>query len=216
MNFKQVLEEELYLEERKPPQGKKYIALFDIDETLLSPNNIYIHKIANGKDIPLTPEQYALEDVKKEKQNGVVYDYREFRDPKIVENSIFTGKPIWKNVKMLNDHIRNGWEVSILTARGLENIIYKALNKWAMFQKDKGLLERYGKVFVKNLVHAVNDEVKIYEGMTDFEKKANVIKKYAAKYDKVKFIDDDERNLKAVKNLNLSNVIVIKAWEKNE
>lgn len=214
MNIQDILKQELYIEERMVPEGKRHIVLFDIDETLLSPNNIYIHKIVNGEDISLTPEQYALEDVKKERKNGVVYDYREFRDPKIVENSIFSGKPIWKNVKMLNDHIRNGWKVSILTARGLENIIYKALNKWAMFQKDKGLLEKYGKVFSKNLVHAVNDEVKIYEGMTDFEKKANVIKKYAQKYDKVKFVDDDERNLEAVRNLNLPNVIVVKAWEK--
>lgn len=216
MNIKEILKDELYVEERSAPEGKKYIALFDIDETLLSPNNIFIHKIINDKDIALTPEEFAKEDITAEKAKGAVYDYREFRDPEIVEKSISLGKPIFKNLKMINDHIKNGWKVGLITARGLEDTIYKAMNKWAMFQKDAGLMGRYGKIFVKNLVHAVNDEVKDYTGNTDFEKKANLIKKYSKIYDKVKFVDDTETNLKAVKNLSLPNVVVVKAWEREK
>lgn len=218
MNFKQVLEEELYLEERTPPKGKKYIALFDIDETLLTGEGIFIWKknTKTGKEIPLSTEDFAKENIVEEEKNGFTYDMREFRTPEIVKKSIERGKPIWKNVKLLNDHIRNGWSVGVITARGLEDIIYKSINKWTMFQKDKGLLERYGKVFVKNLVHAVNDNAKVYTGANSFEKKANLIRKYAAKYDKVKFVDDDEKNLRAVKALGLDNVVAVKAWPKEE
>jgi len=203
-------------EENPVPEGEKRIALFDIDMTLLRAGNIYIHKIFDGKDIPLTPKQYAEENVKEELAKGIKYDMREFRDPVLVKQSIESGNPIIKNLKIVNDHKKKGWHVGILTARGLEDVIHEAINKWVMFQKDKGIMDRVGKVFVKNLVHAINDEAKVYPGTSDFEKKANVIKKYASKFDKVKFIDDDDKNIRAVRALNLSNVIAVKAWKPEE
>lgn len=215
MNIQEILKQELYVEERIVPEGKRHIVLFDIDDTLLSAENIYIHKVfPDGKDILLSPIDFAKEDIVKEGEKGISYDMKEFRDPNIVKKSIETGRPIWKNLKIINDHIKNGWKIGIITARGLEDVIYSAINKWAMFQQDKGLLDKFGKIFVKNLVHAVNDEAKVYEGANSFEKKANVIKKYAQKYDKVKFVDDDDKNIKAVRDLKMPNVIVVKAWEK--
>lgn len=204
---------DMLLEERQVPPGKKYVVLFDIDDTLISPENIFIWKKKDGKETPLTPAQYAKENVKEERANGVEYDYREFRDPKKVAESITTGKPIWKNVRIYNDHIKNGWDVGILTARGLEDVIFEAINKWTMFQQESGLVSKLAKPLARNLVHAISDEVKVYKGSIDFEKKANVIKEYAKTYDKVKVVDDDDKNINAFKALKLPNVIVVKAWK---
>lgn len=214
MIFKEIINQEL-CEERFVPEGKKHILLCDIDDTLLSASGIFIwKKVPNEKEIPLTPEQFAKENIKEEEANGVKYDMREFRTPHLVSKSIENGKVIWKNVKLLNDHIKKGWEVGILTARGLEDVIYDAMNKWAMFRKNEGLLETLYKPFTRGLVHAVHDDVKIYNGANSFEKKANVIKKYAKTYDKVKFIDDDMKNIEAVRNLKLPNVTAVIAWPK--
>jgi len=212
MKTKELIQELLF-EERKVPDGKRYIALFDIDQTLVVPGNISIWKKKVGEnEVALTPDQYAKENVVEEKKNGTTYDYREFRDPKKVKESIAGGAPISKNVKMMNDHVKNGWSVGILTARGLEDVIFDSIKQWLMFRKETALLPSLGKSLARNLVHAVNDEVIKYEGMTDFEKKSNVIRKYAKEYDRVKFIDDDDFNVNAVKKMKLPNVIAVKAW----
>lgn len=218
MKFTTILNEELLNEVKEVPKGKKNVILFDIDDTLLTANNIYIWKIEpDGKTIKLTPDEYAKEPKEKEKARGVKYDYKEFRDPKTVENSIITGSPIWNNLRILDSHIKAGWEVGILTARGLEDTVYSALQKWLMFRDDKsGELKPIGQKLARNIVHAINDNVKQYTGMNDFEKKANVIRQYAKNYDLVKFIDDDPKNVSVVKDLikkeNFKNIIVIKAW----
>lgn len=48
------------------------------------------------------------------------------------------------------------------------------------------------------------------------KKKAIVIKELSKSYDYVKFLDDDEKNITAVKELKLNNVQAIKAWGKGE
>lgn len=55
-------------------------------------------------------------------------------------------------------------------------------------------------------VHFVSDGD--YAGADTAEKKLNVIKKYSKLYDKVKFYDDEEKNISIVKNSGLSNVKV--------
>jgi hypothetical protein len=71
-------------------------------------------------------------------------------------------------------------------------------------------------MLARNMVNAINDEAKVYKGTTDFEKKAIVIKELSKSYDYVKFLDDDEKNITAVKGLKLNNVQAIKAWGKGE
>lgn len=218
MKTKELIQELLF-EERKVPDGKKYIALFDIDDCLLTANNIFIIKnYPDGRVVKLTPDQYAKKNKEQDIVDGVKYSYEEFRDPKKVEQSILSGTPIWKNLKIMNDHVKNGWEVGILTARGLEEVVYNSLKKWLMFREEGELLPKLGKSLARNLVHAISDEVVKYEGITDFEKKAKVIETYAKTYDRVKFIDDDQNNINAVKKLivkdGYKNIIVVKAWEK--
>ena len=79
--------------------------------------------------------------------------------------------------------------------------------------KDDGALHELGDVFKKTISHAVNDHYKIYKGETDAEKKANVLTDLCKKYDKVVFVDDDTKNVRAARNLNITNLKVIKAWD---
>lgn len=212
--YRDLLKVYLLSEERQVPPGKKYLALFDIDDTLLKANNIFIHKkTPDGKITKLTPDEYSKEKVVEERARGVVYSYEEFRDPKKVKESIESGTPIWKNLRIFNDHLKAGWEVGIITARGLEDVIYNSISNWLMFQKEKGLIPSLAKPLARNIVYAISDEIKKYEGATDFDKKANVVKKAAASYDRVKVIDDDDKNIKAIRGLNLKNVIVVKSWK---
>ena len=45
------------------------------------------------------------------------------------------------------------------------------------------------------------------------KKKGNVLKKLCKKYDRVVFVDDDQKNVNAAKGLNIDNLKVIKAWD---
>jgi len=200
--------------------GKKGIIVLDIDDTLLTAQNIFIHKLLpDGKVIKLTPEQYAKDPDSKKKNDpssGIRFSYEEFRDPEKVKNSIVTGIPIIKNLRIMDSYIKAGYQIAILTARGLEDVVYKALNKFLMFRDADGELKTVKSILARNMVNAINDEAKVYKGTTDFEKKAIVIKELSKSYDYVKFLDDDEKNITAVKGLKLNNVQAIKAWGKGE
>lgn len=218
MNTK-ILFEQL-LEGTKVPEGKKYVLLLDLDDCLLTANNIHIIKIfPDGREAALSPEQYAKKDREKDKIEGIKYDYREFRDPKKVANSIITGTPILRNLRIVDSHINNGWTIGVLTARGLEDTVYDSVKKWLMYRDTDGELNAIGDKLTRELTHAVNDSAKSYPGLNDFDKKASVIRQYAKTYDRVKFLDDDLSNLRAVNDLakkeGLANVQTIKAWSKN-
>lgn len=192
------------------------LLLLDIDDTLVKAQNIYIDKIyPNGKKEKLTPEQYAKENVKEEKAKGIKYDFEEFHNPDIVAKSILTGIPIIPNLQMVDNYIKNGWKIGILTARGLENVVSNTLKEWLKFKNEKGDLQSIGDKLIRGLVHAINDDNKHYEGENDFDKKKNVIAKLAKKYDRIVFLDDDKKNIKAVKDWikenNIKNVIVKEA-----
>ena len=178
----------------------KSLLLLDIDDTLLTASGIHIYRKlpTDKKEVPLTPDEYAKEIVTADTKKH--YDYREFDDPKKIEASITKGTPIWKNLALMDSHIKRGWEIGILTARGFEDVIFSAMQKWLMFKNDAGL-NPIGKKLTRSLVKAVNDRAKMYPGATDFEKKANVIRKLSKKYDKIKFLDDDPKNIQAVQKL---------------
>lgn len=221
MKAYKIIENILLNESIRPlTDGKKGIIVLDIDDTLLTAQNIFIHKLLpDGKVIKLTPEQYAKDPDSKKKNDpssGIRFSYEEFRDPEKVKNSIVTGIPIIKNLRIMDSYIKAGYQIAILTARGLEDVVYKALNKFLMFRDADGELKTVKNILARNMVNAINDEAKVYKGTTDFEKKANVIKELSKSYDYVKFLDDDEKNITAVKGLKLNNVQAIKAWGKGE
>ncbi len=210
MNFKELTAEVFIVEST----GNNLI-LFDIDDTLLKAQGINIYrKLPTDKgEVALTPAEYAKEKVTKETRQ--YYDFRDFRDPKKVAESIKTSLPIIPNLKIMDNYIKKGWRIGLLTARGLEDLIADSMSKWLKHKDKKDNIQDIGDKLVRELVFAMNDSNKRYEGEDVFDKKANVIKKLAQEYDRVVFYDDDVKNVEAVKemakNNNLKNVVVRQA-----
>jgi 2-hydroxy-3-keto-5-methylthiopentenyl-1-phosphate phosphatase len=186
------------------------LLLLDVDATLVIPDNIFIHKKnPDGTITKLSPAQYAREKVNKENQQN--YSFDEFRDPQKVYNSIKTGIPLIPNLKIVDEYIHRGWKIGILTARGMEEVVFKALKDWLMYKDTRGNLRDIGDKLVRGLVHAINDDRIKYEGATDYERKVNVIRKLATQYDRIVLLDDDLKNINAVKKLGLQNVFAKQA-----
>lgn len=204
MNFREIVKNVFLGEETA--DGEKSLLLLDLDDSLLQAKNIFIiRKLPTDKaEVKLTPAQYAKEKVTPE--NKKCYDYREFRDPNKVSKSILTSHPIIANLKIMDSHIKHGWELGVLTARGMEDVVAKALQKWLKFRDEKGNLIPIGKLLPRNMIFAVNTEDKVYEGKTDAEKKSNVMKKLRNKYFRVKLLDDDTKTIKAVKEIKKSRI----------
>ena len=175
------------------PDNLKRILLLDIDDTLLTANNIFIIKKFPGeKEVKLTPVQYSKEHPTAETKK--YYSYEEFRNPEKVSSSIISGTSIQKNIEKAKKYYENNWELGILTARGMEDSVYSAINTF---------LPKVGLPKIKrSLVFAVNDD-KGYEGKTDFEKKKLVMKALKSKYQMIKLLDDDDKNINAVNDSDL-------------
>jgi len=203
LNFDEILSEELFLNEEKGYINPKHnsLLLLDIDDTLLKPQNIYIYrKLPTDKtEVKLTPEQYAKEKVTPETKK--YYDYRDFRDPNRVYNSIKTGLPIIPNLNTMDNYIKNGWKIGILTARGLEDVVGKGIKDFLKYKDKKGNLKNIGNKLARKLIFAVNDERKNYKGNVDFEKKSNVMLDLLKNYDRVWLLDDDDKNINAINKL---------------
>jgi hypothetical protein len=88
----------------------------------------------------------------------------------------------------------------------MEEVVYSSLKNWLQYRDKKGDLQVIGDKLVRDLVHAVNDDNKKYPGETSFDRKANVIKDLSTKYDRIVFVDDDDKNINAVKQMGLKNV----------
>lgn len=201
------------------------ILVLDIDDTLLkaNPEVIKIYKSVDGKEKAISTEQFATDLDKKAMgknvkmydtvppTNGIAFSIREFRDPEKVYQSITKGTPNIKNLRLMDDYLNRGWDISFLTARGLQPVVEKALDDFLLHKKKNGQFEKIGEQFKKALSAAVNDEDIKYVGIDDGDKKARILKKLSEKYTYVKFLDDDDRNLKATKALGINNLQAIKA-----
>ncbi len=198
-------------EKIKPlPQGSTGIIVFDIDDTLLkvNPDSIHIYKRnPDGTETALTTAEYAVDPDASIFSSKKLFDYREFEDPIKVYDSIITGTPLMKNIRILDDYIKADYDFCFLTARGCEDVIKDAIEE---FLKKVGI--QAGEAFKKTFSAAVGDMVKKYPGNSDAEKKANVLRNLCAHYDNVVFIDDDHKNIRIAKGLHLRNLKIIKAW----
>ena len=199
------------------PKSVSGIIVFDIDDTLLkvNPDVIKIYKKnENGTEIGLTTEEFAKDPDSSDPNKIDLFDLRDFRDPVKVYNSIISGTPLIKNLKIMDSYVEAGYDFCFLTARGCEDIVKNALNDFLRIKdSETGELKELGEIFKKTLSHAVNDEYKSYPGKDSAEKKANVLKMLCDKYDKVVFVDDDTKNVRAARGLNIDNLKVIKAWD---
>lgn len=191
-------------EERSIPEGKRHLLLIDIDDNILkaAPNMKIYRKLPTDKtEVALTPEEYAKEE--KFPGSKKYYDYRDFRDPKKVYESIVKGMPYINNLKVIDDFYNAGADLGVLTARGCEDVVYKAVKAFLKVKTPDGKLVR--PELPRERVHAVNDDDKHYPGDTDADKKKNVIKSYAKIYDYVTLQDDDKANRDLAINIKKTN-----------
>ena len=205
------------MESPKPLHGNETgLIVFDIDDTLLKANaaDFHVYKNVNGKEIALTTDEYAKDPDASNPDNlhNGTFDFRDFGTPEKVYNSIITGTPLLRNLRILDDYVAAGYDFCFLTARQCEEVVKNAIDSFLRVRRN-GILQELGDAFNKTLSHAVNDEVKKYPGKTDAEKKANILIKLCQTHDKVVFVDDDRKNVNAAINLNIPNLKVIKAWD---
>lgn len=206
-----------YINERVKdlPNSIKGLIVFDIDDTLLrvKKGSMNVYKKEPGKkEVMLSTDEFAKDPDASDPSKRDWFDYRDFRDPLKVYNSIIEGTPLIRNLKIMDDYIKAGYDFCFLTARSCEDIIKKALDTFLLHRDDTGALRSLGDKFKKTLSHAINDDSKGYTGGSDSEKKANILKKLCKQYDKVVFVDDDRKNVSAARDLKLDNLKVIKAW----
>lgn len=198
------------------PNSVKGLIVFDIDDTILKvdPNMMSIYKKEPGKsEIKLSTEEFAKDHDAEDPNKRDWFDYRDFKDPVKVYNSIISGTPLIKNLKIMDDYVNAGYDFCFLTARSCEDTVKKALSDFLLVRDENGILKELGDSFKKIMSHAVNDEYKKYPGKTDAEKKANILIKLCKEYDRVVFVDDDKKNVSAARELNIKNLKVIKAWD---
>ena len=98
----------------------------------------------------------------------------------------------------MDDFIKQGHQIGILTARSNEDIVYQGLKDWLMYRNKSGELIPLGDRLERQNVFAVNDIKRIEElnTETDYEKKAEVVERLLHSYDEIVFIDDDLKNIK--------------------
>ena len=196
--------------------GVSGIIVFDIDDTLIraNSNNIKIIKYINGDRNNIkylsTAEFAKDEDVK---QHRDWFDFREFNTPNKVIDSIISGQPIIRNLRILDAYINAGYEFCFLTARGCEDAVTYAIETFIKYRDKDGILKSISPKLNKKLSAAINDVNKNYKGDNDPEKKANVLRKLCKLFDHVVFVDDDKKNRQNANDLGLSNLVVIKAWD---
>ena len=178
------------------------LVLLDLDDTVVEADDIYIYKQFPGEEeTALTPAEYRNEKVTDETKE--YYDYRDFADPKRVTDSIMKGEPIVANLNVMDELINRGYQIGILTARGHEDTVYETLREWLMYRGKDGRLVPIGDRLDRSLVYAVNDVITSSKltAVADFDKKAEIINILLDEYDEIIFLDDDIKNLKAVKRL---------------
>lgn len=208
-----------YIIERiKPlPASVKGLIVFDIDDTLLKVDTdvLKIYKNVPGKpEQALTTEEFAKDPDAADPNKKSLFDFRDFQDPIKVYQSIISGTPLIKNLRIMDDYIEAGYDFCFLTARGCEETIKTALDEFLRVRnRDNNTLRKLGDTFKKTLSHAINDMTKNYPGRSDAEKKSNVLKYLCKKYDRIVFVDDDTKNVNSARNLRIPNLRVIKAWE---
>lgn len=195
----------------------KGIIVFDIDDTLLKADSsvikIYKH-LPDGTEVALSTEEFAKDEDIKDPSKKYWFDYRDFRDPIKVRNSILKGTPIIRNLKIMDAYINAGYDFCFLTARSCEKVVADALDEFLKVRVD-GSLRKLGDAFKRSLSYAVNDDAahEFPSNMRDDDKKSLVLRQLCDAYDKVVFVDDDDKNIKSAQALGIKNLTVIKAWK---
>jgi len=151
----------------------KKLRVFDFDDTIAKSNSRVKITHKNGSVSFLTPAQYSVYD----KKDGDVSDYSEFKQ-------LIEPREIKSIVKILRNFYNAGGQrtITILTARGVTKPIEKFMNT----------------IGIKNIEVVALDN-------SDPQKKANWIEDMIKNkgYTDVFFIDDSEKNVRAVSALKM-------------
>ena len=181
-----------YLDNVVAGRVSQKLIIFDVDDTLIHTTaNIWVMK--DGKRVKkITNSQYNNYSLK----NGEYFDYSEFDDPDILANEEFT--KYWDTLKR---EYNKGSHICILTARGSVDMV-------------RTFLIKNGIDIKKGLVFATGDPSLGLIGNVQ-ERKASVISLlYNKGYRQFIFFDDNEGNLRSVKNMEAKlpiKIIAIKA-----
>jgi phosphoglycolate phosphatase-like HAD superfamily hydrolase len=189
----------------------KGLLVADIDDTLVKTNTSIIKRAKDGTEQRLTSEEFAHDTDKH--SDKFEYDFREFDDANKIRDGILTGKPLIKNLKVLDHYANKGYEIAFLTARSNEDLIYKTLLKFLKVRNKEGQLEPILMKLSRELSVAIED--KKYEGIfhttSHPNRKAEVLNDYCELFDEVVYIDDDLNNIAAAEKLHKPNLKIIKA-----
>lgn len=194
------------------------LLVLDIDDTIVKTNADMIgvwKRYPDGTEKRLSTSEFAEDpdSIDGGKSSNVIFDYREFGDEEKVTNSINNGTPLIKNLRILDRCIKDGYEVAFLTARADEEMVYRVLSNY--------LKTKVGRDYLpvklnRKYCFAINDPKYAGKlGNTDAEKKARVLKYLCKEADVVKFVDDDLKNIRNARSLNLPNLRVITAWKES-
>lgn len=189
---------------------KNNLFIADIDDTLLKSSKEQIAVIKNtpnGK-IRLSSEEYAKD---PDSKNETLFSFEEFRDPDKIYNSIVSGKPLVRNLKIMDKYLNKGYGLSILSARSHQKIVLEAIKKFLLYKDKNGNFEKIDNKIIDKVCACTNDTQFINIGKNTPERKAKVITEISKQFDKIVFMDDCKNNLEEIKKLGLKNVKLVLA-----
>jgi hypothetical protein len=171
-----------FLLEKNRPFSATSITVFDLDDTLvITDAKIKVCNIVTGDCHELTPEEFN----EYESNPNDKLDFDDFKSLEIMK----AGDLIHYYLKILAEAYKMKRAVGIVTARDDREMIYK----W--------LKEHVGFHIAKDLIYAINDPVHGLKGSIA-EKKQQAFREYIDMgYKKIQFFDDDDANLRLVKEL---------------
>lgn len=191
--------------------GKNNIIVFDIDDTLLKTNSPVTKIYKDGRTETLDSDQYAKDpDVDNP---DVKWDFSRFNDPDSIYNVMVRGRPLIRNLRVMDRYASEGYTIAFLTARAQEDAIYRALLDVIKIRNKDGSFSPLEKKLSRNASTAVNDKKydDVFAGLNTPDRKATVLEDLCSQYDNVIFVDDDRKNLKAARQLGLPNLKTITA-----
>ena len=173
---------EQFLVEKSRPFSQTAITVFDLDDTLvITDAKIKVCNIVTGDCHELTPEEFN----EYEANPNHELNFDDFKSLEIMK----AGDLIHYYLKILADAYKMKRAVGIVTARDSQEMIYT----W--------LKDHVGFHIAKDLIYAINDPVHGLSGSIS-QKKQQAFREYIEMgYRKIQFFDDDNANLKLVKDL---------------
>lgn len=188
------------------------IIVFDIDDTLLKTKSS-VTKVYkdSGKSEVLSTDEYAKD---RDIDNpDVDWDFSVFNNPETIYNVMVTGRPLIRNLRVMDHYASLGWRISFLTARSQEDAIYKALLDVIRIKNARGQYEPIADKLSREDSFAVNDKKydDVFGDLQTPDRKAVVLQQLCDEYDNVIFVDDDKKNIMAARSLHLPNLKTVTA-----